>query len=1858
MTDTILQSSQHQYFAIQNPKSKIQNHLAYWLTSCLVTIPLPLAAQAQSITPAIDGTGTHVIINGDRYDIQGGSLSGDGRNLFQSFERFGLNSGETANFIATPQLQTILGRVTGGNISLINGLIQVTGGTPHLLLMNPAGVIFGANASLNVPASFTVTTANGIGFGERWLNAIGSNDYAALVGRPDRFAFTTPQPGAILNAGNLAVTQGQSLTLLGGAVINTGTLTAPGGTITIAAVPGENLVRLSQQDSLLSLEFSPTTPKNSPFVSSVPPSAATLPQLLTGGNLTNATGISVNPDGTVRLTSSGTTIPTDAGTAIVSGQLSVANLESPSPVPQSPHPTPQINVLGDRVGLVNANLNASGTNGGGTIRIGGDYQGQGTIPNASQTYVSSDSVINANALSNGKGGNVIVWSDNTTRFYGTVNAIGGTQSGNGGFVEISGKENLTFQGNVDVSAPTGTPGTVLFDPRNITIVSGAGANDPEVVVDAAILFGDSGITDFQIGSTTLAGIAGDIILQATGDINLNTFLNLPGTAGTTITFTATGNFNGAGQSIDASGRNVTITGANVNIGSINTSSTIDGGAITLTATNGSIDTGSLLLSSSQVIGNGNAGNGGDITLTAPNGSISTGSLIANSFVVAGNGNAGNGGRVTLNTGGNINLFAIETRSSLTTSGTGSTGNGGAISLNASGNINVTDLLSSGSGLGVGTAGNGGAITLNAGGSISLANVSFPGIADVTVSSGSVANQGTVQNAGAVTFNAQGDININNPVGIITTASTLGVPGLAGSGGTVTFNATGDVNIAVPIETRASNVTILGASVTTGNITTRPTASGNGGAINLTAISGNLNTGNISSGSFVTGNVNAGNGGDITLTAPNGNISTGILNSSSQISGGNGNTGNGGNVTLTAAGNINLSSILTRSRLVNSGTGTPTGNSGNISLTATGNVNVTGSLDSSSNSGNSGDISIQSGGAITTAGYISSSTGSGRAGTIRLIATGDITTGGNPTLPGCSPGAADFCFGVAANTASPPGVPGEITIRSTTGAINTAQGWIAAGGNGSNGGTITLEAYRDMTTSAIFSTAGNGSGGNITLISRTGSIDTSQSPGTIAAWGNGNGGAIALDAAGDITIGDGFEFKPFGPDIVVPVYAVDSRSVQAVRTDLTRRGGGSGGAISLISRNGSIRSRNSDGSNFDISISSSGGIDGGNITLQALTEIAIARGLDSSGGLNGRGGNVFIDPIGDVQVGFINAQGGTIGGSVDITAGRFFRATNTFVDRNGILASISTAGGQQNGDITIRHGGRLLIPFTVGNPILNGVAGAITSGAFTLFPTQSFLGDYRLGNIQILTAATLFPSPISSILQPAQPLLPRFPRFPETKPPGAFQPGFTPVLEQIALLDPGVQPIEQTWSEQYRQYFNPSGSDRDRSSISAIDRNSTTATNETSANQGNDQGRDRTDQTLAEIQEQLRRIEQATGVKPALIYAVFMPGAAGSTAKPTLAPSHPNDKELAFIQQLRTRAIAVQSTATNQPVAPKESHLELFLVTARGPIIHQPVFSATQTRVLAKADDFRRAIVSPTGRYLNPAQQMYQWLVKPLEPYLQAEKINNLVFLADVGLRSLPYAALHNGQSFLVTQYSIGLMPSLSLTDTRYNNINHAQVLAMAASKFADPTQADLPAATVEAEAITQKLWQGQSFLNETFTLENLKRQRQRQPFGIIHLATHAAFNSGESKDSYIQLWDTRLSLDQVRQLGWNDPPTELVVLSACETALGDEKAELGFAGFAVQAGVKSVLGSLWSVSDGGTLALITEFYQQLRTVPIKAEALKQAQLAMLQKQVYIDNNQLHWSNGTVPLPREMQGENPDLSHPYYWSGFTIIGSPW
>ncbi len=309
-------------------KSNCMNRTLYQplLYLFMAVIGTPQVAQSQSVQPAIDGTGTVVTSpanNPNQFNINGGTVSGG--NLFHSFQQFGLGQDQTANFLTTSQIQNILARIAGGNPSVINGLIQVTGGNANLYLMNPSGIIFGANASLNVPASFTATTANGIGFGSNWFNASGFNNYATLTGIPDRLAFTPLQPGSIVNLGNLAVPSGQTLTLLGGTALSTGQLVAPFGQVTVAAVPGQNVVRVSQVGSMLMFDLQPIGLGSSqPNTWTLP--IASLPQLLTGGGIGNATSVRVNPDGTVQLTGSGIPIQSSKATVAANNIVQISNV--------------------------------------------------------------------------------------------------------------------------------------------------------------------------------------------------------------------------------------------------------------------------------------------------------------------------------------------------------------------------------------------------------------------------------------------------------------------------------------------------------------------------------------------------------------------------------------------------------------------------------------------------------------------------------------------------------------------------------------------------------------------------------------------------------------------------------------------------------------------------------------------------------------------------------------------------------------------------------------------------------------------------------------------------------------------------------------------------------------------------------------------------------------------------------------------------------------------------------------------------------------------------------------------------------------------------------------------------------------------------------------------------------------------------------------------------------------------------------------------------------------------------------------------------------------------------------------------
>ncbi|MEL7350236.1 MAG: filamentous hemagglutinin N-terminal domain-containing protein [Cyanobacteria bacterium P01_A01_bin.116] len=451
----------------------------------------PSFTLAQSITPATDGTGTVVNQTDNNFDITGGTQTGG--NLFHSFEQLGLTANETANILSSPDVNNILGRVVGGNTSVIDGLLQVTGSNANLFLVNPAGIIFGPNSQVLVPGAFTATTANGIQLEDAWFNALGSNDYANMFGDPSGFAFTSSDPGAVINGGNISA-PGENVTLLGGVVVNTGTIETPGGTINISAVPGANSVEITPEGSLLTLALPAESGLNIPSQGFT---ASDLPALLSGEAIADTLGVAVE-DGVVRLVATDTTIPTGAGTAIASGTLDASDVSENGM-------GGAIDVLGDRVALSGATLTASGVAGGGSVRIGGDYHGRGTIPNAKQTSVSRDSIVNADATLAGGGGRIIVWADESTLFQGYASAQGGEAIGNGGFVEISGSESLTFDGKVSLLAPNGEAGILLLDPETLTIVDSTAAFTPE----------SNQISWAQIQTQ---GQSGDVILEATGEI--------------------------------------------------------------------------------------------------------------------------------------------------------------------------------------------------------------------------------------------------------------------------------------------------------------------------------------------------------------------------------------------------------------------------------------------------------------------------------------------------------------------------------------------------------------------------------------------------------------------------------------------------------------------------------------------------------------------------------------------------------------------------------------------------------------------------------------------------------------------------------------------------------------------------------------------------------------------------------------------------------------------------------------------------------------------------------------------------------------------------------------------------------------------------------------------------------------------------------------------------------------------------------------------------------------------------------------------------------------------------------------------
>ncbi len=2084
------------------------------------------------VTPANDGTGTSVKTNGNQFNIQGGTLSGNGTNLFHSLEKFGLSRDQIATFLSNPQIRNILTRVVGGDASIINGLIQVTGGNANLFLMNPAGIIFGPNAMINLRGDFVVTTATGIGFGNnQWFNAVGSNDYKTLIGNPSQFVFDLANPGVILNAGNLSVAEGQNLSLIGGTVINTGTISAPGGDITIAAVPGTSKVKISKAGNLVSLEVE-LLPQTGQALNINP---LDLPTLLTEG----AKGLALN-------------LPTNAAikpaTAIASGTINTEGTKGG-----------QVAILGQQVGVINGNINASGTNGGGIVRIGGDYQGKGTIPNAKTTVVNESSRISADALSKGDGGKVIIWGDKLTEFNGIITAKGGLLSGNGGFVETSGKEQLIVGNTAQIitSAPQGITGTWLLDPINLTVVAsdgtgtidGSGNNSPSdnsinsstieialsstnvnltadnfITVNAAIdtssNLNPSNLTLSTqtinlnapislAASSILAGTANIVNVSSTGSIqnsidvaavggNVNlasaTYalsqgltiaksltLNGEGFSNTTVSgnnafrpFTINGttltpitvNLNNLriteGNSNESNGGGIFIGNAEVNLNNSlvnnNNATFANGGGIynegTLNINNSTIDNnttafgdggglynaGIATINNSAITNNTVNGNGGGIynnsnSITITNTTISQNTVNntpSTSGAVQGGGLYNSQAGIATIQNSTIGLNSV-TASFVTPNGGGIANNGvlnlsntivagntAATAPDISGNIasqgynlvqnqagslgyigtdlpNGTDPLLGPLQNNAGTtqtqalqvnspaidAGDPSSILntdqrgaqrgqsggLNAGSRIDIGAYEATSSYLVTTTTDSIApDLGSLR--AALNFTNSG-LNVNNNAANLINPATdtinfdqaeiFAAPqAIPLSNGELTLtrstniNGTGNTNLTISGNNlfRVFNISGVGTTVNLNGLTIAQGNANNGGGIQVgtgsslifsnsilsdnlaTALGGAIyNTGNLTFNNLTLLNNTAADGSGIYSNNNNAIAFQGITTLGSNVTSLGSQTYENNvtllnNITLTGSdisfqntvdgsqdlvinadgitqfnglvGDINpLNSITTNTAGITQFNGniTTTGiqnyqddveinNSINLN-TSNSNINFGNSLDSQL--GESNNLTLTTGiGNITFTDSVGNNQTLGaiqinNGGTTRfnnLVNATSLTTDieGITEINGNINTTNFQTYNDALNIANNPILtntgntiqfnntvdnnPSNLTnsnlsINSgNTIFFNATLGSISAINNldlnsenitlSNNVNTLNNQVYNGsvlLAQNLELNSINNGNiqfantvDGNFALTVNSGSISLLGNMGSVLPLTTLNLNSSQTNLNANITTSSNQNYSglitltnnptlistsgdiSFSRNIIgntsLILQANNNITTANIDTSSTTS---TGGDISLTVTNGSVTTRN---------LNSSGQTQGGDIFINA--QKTITTGIINTSGNQAE--NVMLDPEGDVQVGYINTQSADgIGGIVDITTASFFQATDTFIDRNGTIASISSAGSEGGGSITIRHGGNGITPFVVGNSAVNGTTGAITSGEFILNPLADYFFTTIVGNISLITGGTP-PTPIPTPTPVPTPTpIPIPVPTPNPTPISGVPILNTPnqllreapqaklearVPSSEVLLNRAVKDLDERFAQDYTSYLGLAQPSEQSIKLE-----------------------------LAEAPALLREIQQATGVKSALVYVYFLPA---------------NGVEWELQDQ--------NNPLVNAKPDPKiTDELGLIVVTGQGILPPVRLKGITRKDVLNTTRQFERNLVSVASaeQFLPQAKDLYQWLVAPIEESLKTQGVTNLTFVLDKGLRSLPLAALYdaNSQQYIIEKYSVSLIPSLSLTNTTRQDLREAQVLGMGADTFSD--QNSLPAVPIELTQIAEKLWKGKIFLNQNFTVENFKRALNSNQFSLVHLATHGEFLPGDRNKSFIVFSDQKLTLDEFANLGL-DRPIDLLTLSACRTAVGDLDAELGFAGLAVKTGVRTALGSLWYVSDQGTLALMSSFYSQLKTSPTKSESLRRAQLSLLRNQVKIENQQMIIDNDLTisleslsPESRKLFG-NKDLSHPYYWSSFTIIGNPW
>jgi CHAT domain-containing protein len=334
----------------------------------------------------------------------------------------------------------------------------------------------------------------------------------------------------------------------------------------------------------------------------------------------------------------------------------------------------------------------------------------------------------------------------------------------------------------------------------------------------------------------------------------------------------------------------------------------------------------------------------------------------------------------------------------------------------------------------------------------------------------------------------------------------------------------------------------------------------------------------------------------------------------------------------------------------------------------------------------------------------------------------------------------------------------------------------------------------------------------------------------------------------------------------------------------------------------------------------------------------------------------------------------------------------------------------------------------------------------------------------------------------------------------------------------------------------------------------------------------------------------------------------------------------------TSVEAISPTSAVIYVIPLPDRTELLVSLRSG--IKRVKSSVTDVELTDVAHLFRTNIEKRTTyEYLDQARQLYDWLIKPLTPILSGNKIDTLVFIPDGALRNIPMAALNDGEEYLIQKYAVAVTPGLTLMESKPLK---TQSLAIAANGLSKGVQGFAPLPYVPEElSMIKKTFGSTGLLDGQFVKANVEQEFAQENYRIVHIASHGHFDS-DAKKTFVLTFDSKLTLDDlervIRPSQLRDRPVELLVLSACQTAAGDDRAALGLAGVAIKAGARSAFATLWFINDESSAMLVSDFYAQLHDHPeiSKAKALQAAQRKLLADQRY--------------------------AHPCYWAPFLIIGN--